>query len=244
MGLIRKAASMSTLGGVKYTSRREAQTKEAIANARLARTQNEELAANAKLAKAQAAAAQNAQWDEILAAFQAGEVISTNASAPVSMIRVRRSLKRGTAGLAPGDLKTQSSKRTLTMPDPVRLALTALRKEQAADRLRLGPHYADQHDLVFRDDAGRPMSRQRLNVRFKEVLGAAGLGADWQPRETRHTAISIGSEHGASIEDLADMAGHANPNVTRATYRHVISDTVTRAPAALDQALAAGGGQA
>jgi hypothetical protein len=74
MGLIRKAASMSTLGGVKYTSRREAQTKEAIANARLARTQNEEFAANAKLAKAQAAAAQNAQWDEILAAFQAGEV--------------------------------------------------------------------------------------------------------------------------------------------------------------------------
>jgi hypothetical protein len=74
MGLLRKTASLSTLGAVKYTSRREAQTKEAIANARLARTQNEELAANAKPAKAQAAAAQNAQWDEILAAFQAGEV--------------------------------------------------------------------------------------------------------------------------------------------------------------------------
>jgi hypothetical protein len=72
-------------------------------------------------------------------------------------------------------------------------------------------------------------------------LGAAGLGMDWQPRETRHSFISIGSEHGASIEDLADMAGHANPNVTRAVYRHMISDTVTRAPAALDQALAAGG---
>jgi site-specific recombinase XerD len=63
---------------------------------------------------------------------------------------------------------------------------------------------------VFRDDAGRPMSRRRLNVRFKEVLGAAGLGTDWQPWETRHTFISIGSEHGASIEDLADMAGHVN----------------------------------
>jgi integrase len=92
-----------------------------------------------------------------------------------------------------------------------------------------------------RDDAGRPMSRQRMNVRFEEVLGAAGLGTDWQPRETRHTAISIASEHGASTEDLADMAGHVNPNVTTAVYRHVISDTVTRAPAALDQALAAGG---
>ena len=81
------------------------------------------------------------------------------------------------------------------------------------------------------------MSRQRMNVAFKQVLGAAGLGTDWQPRETRHTFISIGSEHGASIEDLADAAGHVNANVTRATYRHQISDTVTRAPAALDQAL-------
>ena len=157
------------------------------------------------------------------------------------LIRVRRSLKRGRAGLAPGDLKTQSSKRTLTMPDAVRSALTALRKEQKEDRLRLGPHYQDRHDLVFRDDAGRPMSRQRMNVRFKDVLGAAGLGTDWQPRETRHTFVSIASDHGTSIEDIADAAGHVNPNVTRAVYRHVISDTVTRAPAALDQALAAGG---
>ena len=39
MGLIRKMASVSTLGGVKYTSRREAETKERLANARLARTQ-------------------------------------------------------------------------------------------------------------------------------------------------------------------------------------------------------------
>jgi len=157
------------------------------------------------------------------------------------LIRVRRSLKRGQAGLAPGDLKTESSKRTLTMPDAVRSALTALRREQVVDRLRLGPHYQDRHNLVFRDDAGRPMSRQRMNIRFKEVLGAAGLGTDWQPRETRHTFVSIASEHGTSIEDIADAAGHVNPNVTRAVYRHQISDTVTRAPAALDQALAAGG---
>ena len=83
-----------------------------------------------------------------------------------------------------------------------------------------------------------------MNVRFKQVLDAAGLGRDWQPRETRHSFVSIASDHGTSIEDIADAAGHVNPNVTRAVYRHQISDTVTRAPAALDQALAAGGEQA
>jgi site-specific recombinase XerD len=119
--------------------------------------------------------------------------------------------------------------------------LTALREEQAADKLRLGQHYLDRHDLVFRDSAGRPMSRQRMNVRFKDVMERAGLGRDWQPRETRHSFASVASEHDASIEDLADAMGHINANVTRAVYRHQISDTVARAPAAMDRALAAGG---
>ena len=116
-----------------------------------------------------------------------------------------------------------------------------LRKHQRKDKIRLGPDYADGHDLVFREDAGRPMSRQRMNVRFKDVLAAAGLGRDWQARETRHSFVSIASESDVSIEDIAAAAGHVNPNVTRAVYRHQISDTVTRAPAAMDRALAVGG---
>jgi hypothetical protein len=35
-----------------------------------------------------------------------------------------------------------------------------------------------------------------------------------------------------------------NLNLARAVYRHEISDTVTRAPAAIDRALAVGGEQA
>jgi len=46
MGLIRKMTSVSTLGGVKYTSKREAQTKAAAAEGRAAREE-------AKLLKAQ-----------------------------------------------------------------------------------------------------------------------------------------------------------------------------------------------
>jgi integrase len=71
----------------------------------------------------------------------------------------------------------------------------------------------------------------------------AGLGTDWQPRETLHSFASIASASGVSIEDIADAMGHVNANVTRAVYRHQISDTVTRAPAAMDRALAAGGEQ-
>jgi site-specific recombinase XerD len=120
-------------------------------------------------------------------------------------------------------------------------ALTALRREQAADRLRLGQHYQGEHDLVFRDSAGRPMARQRVHKRSKQVMEQAGLGSNWQPRETRHTFVSIASASGAAIEDIADAAGHINANITWAVYRHVISDTVTRAPEAMDRALAVAG---
>ena len=61
------------------------------------------------------------------------------------------------------------------------------------------------------------------------------------PVSGSNSVIRLSTANGASIEDIADAAGHVNPNVTRAVYWHQISDTVTRAPAALDQALAAGG---
>jgi seryl-tRNA synthetase len=53
MGLIRKTASLSTLGAVKYTSRREAQTKAALEDARMVKAQRRALDAQAKLAEAQ-----------------------------------------------------------------------------------------------------------------------------------------------------------------------------------------------
>ena len=45
MGLIRKAVSVSSLGAVKYTSRREAQTKAALEETRLLREQRKALQA-------------------------------------------------------------------------------------------------------------------------------------------------------------------------------------------------------
>lgn len=63
MGLIRKALSVSTLGGVKYTSRREAETKERIANARLANAQAEHLAVDPVEAK----------WAPVIRAIEVGE---------------------------------------------------------------------------------------------------------------------------------------------------------------------------
>jgi uncharacterized membrane protein YebE (DUF533 family) len=74
MGLIRKAASMSTLGGVKYTSRREAQTKAAAAQGRAAREEVKLLKAQRKAADQQPREAQPWYCQRTLSAMIAAAI--------------------------------------------------------------------------------------------------------------------------------------------------------------------------
>ena len=154
------------------------------------------------------------------------------------LIRIRHALHRDrVAELTPGPLKTQASRRTLAMPADVRAALLGLRKEQAADRLRLGAHYSDS-GLVFIDSAGRPCLPPTVTRSFKRLCRDAGTCDDWQPRELRHTFVSLLSHAGVPVVSIADAAGHTNANITRGVYRHQIADVVTQAASAMDAVFA------
>jgi integrase len=154
------------------------------------------------------------------------------------VIRVRVSLKRvrTAAGyeLQLRELKTPRSRRTLTMAVPVRGVLTALRRVQAADRLKLGAHY-DERGLVFCGPDGRPRHSQGVRDHYRRLCVRAGAGEGWQLRETRHTFISQLSDSGVDIERIADAAGHVSSNVTRSVYRHQLADEVSTAAAAMDE---------
>ena len=157
------------------------------------------------------------------------------------VIRVRKCLKAlpgpegGKRVLVLADLKTQRSKRTIRMPGQVAACLLALRKEQAAARLRLGAAY-DVRGLAiaFGDGAGAPKWPQDVRHHFKTLCGRAGIGEDWTPREQRHTFVSVLSDSGVPIEQIADAVGHINSTVTKAVYRHQIADEVTSAATVMD----------
>lgn len=138
------------------------------------------------------------------------------------MITVTHGLKRVDGKLRLDTLKNEWSGRTVIMPKRTKAAVQALKREQAADRLRLGQHYGGL-GTVFCTRAGRPVSRQLMHTHFKNLTEAAGLGKDWQPRETRHTAVSLLSDAGQPIEDVSALAGYKNSQITRQVYRHVIS---------------------
>jgi integrase len=155
-----------------------------------------------------------------------------------STIRVRMCLKAlpgpdGRRVLTLADLKTDRSRRSMQLPRDAAVVLRALKAEQARDRLGLGAAYADS-GLVFAATSGRPCWAPDIRRQFGKLCQRAGLGAGWHPNETRHTFVSILSDAGIDLEDIADAAGHVTSAVTRNTYRHQLADKLTKASAAMD----------
>ena len=162
------------------------------------------------------------------------------------VIRVRKSVKvteqpDGRSRPSVEDLKTERSRRTLVMPAAVAAMLAALRRDQAALRLRAGSAYED-HGLVFAQDSGRPCWPVTVRSQFRAVCGKAGLGEGWHPHEQRHTFVSVLSHAGVDIEQIADAAGHINSNVTKTVYRHQLADKLSVAATVMDATFGASGG--
>jgi integrase len=156
-------------------------------------------------------------------------------------IRVRMCLKAlpgpdGKRVLVLADLKTDRRRRTMQLPRDAALVLRALKAQQAKDRLRLGSAYTDS-GLVFAATSGGPRWPQDVRQQFAKLCEQAGLGKGWHPHETRHTWVSVLSDAGVDIEDIADAAGHVTSSVTRNVYRHQLADKLTKAPAAMDRIL-------
>ena len=69
---------------------------------------------------------------------------------------------------------------------------------------------------------------------FRTLCGRADIGESWTPREQRHTFVSVLSDSGVDIEQIADAVGHVNSTVTKAVYRHQIADEITSVATAMD----------
>jgi integrase len=132
-----------------------------------------------------------------------------------------------------GDTKTEKSRRTIELPEMASDALRALRKQQAADRLSAGALWRD-HGLVFCTGIGTPLGAGNVRRSLRAITKAAGLGERWTPRELRHSFVSIMSDHGVSIETIADLVGHKNSTVTARVYRHQIRPVIAQGAATMD----------
>jgi integrase len=137
-----------------------------------------------------------------------------------------------------GDTKTRKSRRTLALPKRAVDALTAHRDRQDVTKDRTGGRWMD-HDLVFASRVGTPLLAGNVRRSVRLVLAAAGLDAGaWTPRELRHSFVSLMSDSGARIEDIAELVGHSGTRVTEAVYRHHLRPVVLSGTVAMDRIFA------
>jgi integrase len=141
-------------------------------------------------------------------------------------MRVWRSVRAG------GDTKTRGSRRTIALPDRCVDALAEHRDRQVSSRSATGEQWAD-HDLVFATEVGTAMDAANVRRDVQRVAVAAGLDdRRWSPRELRHSFVSLLSDGGVPIEQIARLIGHAGGSkVTESVYRKqlrpVIDDGAT-----------------
>jgi integrase len=119
---------------------------------------------------------------------------------------------------AHGDVKTVKSQRTLEIAPQ---AVEALRRRQTQQERDRGQARELWHEtgLVFTTFIGTELDSHNIRRSMRRLTKAAGLGESWTPRELRHTFVSIASEAGVPIEEIAALAGHSTTRTTELVCR-------------------------
>ena len=62
----------------------------------------------------------------------------------------------------------------------------------------------------------------------------AGIGENWCPRELRHTFVSIMSEQGVPVEEIARLVGHSTTSTTETVYRRELRPVISTGAEVMD----------
>jgi integrase len=144
-------------------------------------------------------------------------------------VEVWRSVRAG------GDTKTRKSRRTLALPALAVEKLKEHRRQQAKARLR-ARSWADE-GLVFATEVGTQMDAANVRRGFRRALKLVpGIAPqEWTPREMRHTFVSLLSDSGLHVDQIALLVGHTGGSqVTERIYRKQLRPVIQTGATAMD----------
>lgn len=145
-------------------------------------------------------------------------------------VAVWRSVRAG------GDTKTRKSRRTLALPRRCVEALQLHRAAQDRERREAAGRWQD-HGLVFASKVGTPLDSSHVRRDFRLAIKTSeGVDPDeWTPRELRHSFVSLLSDHGIRLEEIAQLVGHSGTAVTEAVYRKQIRPVLQQGAVIMDR---------
>src|SRR5262249_10854040 len=134
-----------------------------------------------------------------------------------------------------GDTKTKKSRRSLALPKRCVDALWLHQERQAEDRREAGKTWQGT-GLVVASTLGGPLDAADVRRGLRAVVKRAGVTpVDWTARELRHSFVSVLSDSGVRIEDIADLCGHSGTTVTEKVYRHQLRPVLLNGAVAMDR---------
>lgn len=128
-----------------------------------------------------------------------------------------------------GPPKTEASVRTVPLPGVVGTAVAA----------HLESHPATAGGLVFTNDSGGPIRRNRFGELWRATVDEIGL-TGLRFHDLRHFYASLLIRHGESVKVVQARLGHASASETLDTYSHLWPDNEERTRAAVDEVLGVG----
>lgn len=118
------------------------------------------------------------------------------------------------------DVKTGTGRRTIDLDARTVGVMRAWRKAQLAERMLVGPAFAD-HDLVFPRPDGTPTHPDAFSQTFDRAVVRLGLPVI-SLHDLRHTHATLLLRAGVPVKVVSERLGHANPAFTLTVYQHVI----------------------
>jgi len=133
-----------------------------------------------------------------------------------------------------GKLKTENSKRGLTLGERAVKALKIWREFQRREFAAFGMEVTPDTPVFTRPD-GSVYDPHHARDDFRALLRVAGIADPqaWTLRETRTTFVSVMSHHGVAREIIADMCGHTLKTLER-HYRKVLAPVHRQSASVID----------
>ncbi|MGH9148660.1 MAG: site-specific integrase, partial [Vicinamibacterales bacterium] len=136
------------------------------------------------------------------------------------VLRVRQALERLGKGWRLVEPKSEASRRTIRVPDPLVPILRAHRVRQLEQRLAASAKWKED-GFVFTASHGQPLDGCRLNRTVKAMLRAAGL-PPLHFHALRHSCATFLLVQRVPPRVVMDVLGHSDIRLTLNTYSHVI----------------------
>ncbi len=139
---------------------------------------------------------------------------------------------RGESALEVQTPKTQKGKRKVDIPDFLITILKKYKKEQLQNRLQLANKYTN-NNLVFCDEYGNYLNRDKIVYRFKNVLKENNIKIR-KFHDLRHTYATRLFELDEKARTVQELLGHSDVSVTLNTYTHVLDNMKEKAASKLN----------